>query len=1168
MFRKIFSFEFTSWLKSPTIYVYGLSFFAIAFLSLAGSLGVFDELSPKAELQSHLNSPYEVSYILFYFNKIFLFLLPAIIGATIYKDFRHNLHSILYSFPIKKHAYLGGKFLSAFSITLAISLFAASGLVFAELMPGADPSKLGPFSWGSYMQAFSLFLIPNLLFQGLIVFSLVLLSRNVISGFLGVVVLFLIQVISENAFAGHGFWVALLDPFAQNTSLYESQFWTLSERNVTYYSLQGVLLYNRIFWLGLSFLLGVYTYRKFQFHQEQQWKWQVFNKKKSSKEESSPTGNISIPQTTKSYGWKEDLRRVLHLSFFNLRFIIKNWTFLAIALISCLSVIFSLGRITRLDEMVLLPTTQLMLRIPAFFFLTFTMLLTFIYAGSLMQRDRMTNMYVLIDSSPVRNGVLLISRLLALLLMQLLMLFLMIVCGIGVQASQAYFHFELDLYVSHLYGLRFWGLMVWAITAVFVHSFFPNLYQGLFALVLLWLGISGMPSVGLDSHVLLFNSPPELSYSDLNAYDHQLPAFALVQGYWLIGAFLLFCLSLLIWERGVSLGIKERWLQFRSRLNKSWYLNLGILSVAFISLGANILWEEHEREVISNEGFQASFKTFKKEFKQYEKLKQPRIKALNLEMDLYPEKKSFTASGSYLLINPHEVSLDTLLVRTGFDEETELDFAGKADLLLADSIMHFSVWVLKRSLLPKDSMHFSFSVQSKGNTLFEQYPNVKVNGSFLREDALPRLGYIRGAMEPEPNSTHSREFNYQSWDSDHIDMDIRLSTSSDQIAIAPGQLIESYSKDRRKYFHYKSQRPLKYALGILSGDYEQKESNWQHIAIRAFYHPGHDKNLETMMDGLKAALAYNSQYFGPYQHASAEIVEFPLTDGTFSTTYANISPTSEFRFISNASIDSQKVDLSFYTAAHELSHQWWGAQLIPAHAKGARMLSESTTEYISLNIFRKAFGEKQARKFLGLQRSRYLNGRANLSSRELPLYRVKASDQFMFYGKGTMAFHALAYLIGEEEMNRILGNFLDVYRFKGPPYPLSIDFLSYLKEESPDSLNYLIEDYFEKVILHDGKIEHAEMRQQGSGYELEVELSLKKEEHLDIGQYEELPLDDLVEIGIYDAKDELIRLERFWMKEGRKSLKFNLEKQAAKVVLDPNLLQIDRDLRDNSIEVE
>lgn len=1168
MFKKIFSFEFTSWLKSPSIYLYAFSFFAIAFLSLAGSLGVFDEVSPKSELQSHLNSPYEVSYIILYFNKVFLFLLPAIIGATIYKDFRHNFHSILYSFPLRKSSYLGAKFLSAFSITIAISLIAGSGLLLAELMPGADPAKLGPLRWGSYLQAFGLFLIPNLLYQGLIVFSLVLLSRNVISGFLAVVLLFLFQVISENAFAGQGFWIALLDPFAQNTSLYESQFWTLSERNVNYYSLSGMLLYNRLFWLGISLLIGAFAYRKFQFHQEQSWTWNFFKKKKAVKEEAIPRKIISIPRTQRSFGWIANLKSIVQLSFFNLRFIVKNWTFLAIALIACLSVIFSLGRITLLDEMLLLPSTQLMLRIPAFFFLTFTMLLTFIYAGSLMQRDRMTNMYVLIDSSPVRNGVLLISRILALLLMQVLMLGLMILCGIGVQASQGYFHFELDLYLSHLYGFRFWGLMVWAITAVFVHSFFPNLYQGLFALLLVWLGISGMPSLGIDTHALLFNSPPELKYSDLSAYDHQLPAFVWVQTYWLIGAFLLFCLSLLVWQRGLALGIKERWLQFQFRLNKGWYLSIGILSVAFLSMGAKILYEEQANAAFSNEAFQTSFKAFKKKFGHYEKLKQPRIRSLKLDLGLYPEEKAFEAEGSYVLINPYDKALDTLLIRTGFDEETQLGISAQADFVEGDSIMHFSVWKLKDQLMPGDSMSFSFSVQSKANSLFEQYPNIKVNGSFLREDAFPRLGYIRGNLEPEPNSSHSREFNYQSWDSDRIDMDIRLSTSADQMAIAPGHLVHSFKENGRQHFHYKSQMPLKYALGILSGRFEQKESSWQDIAIRACYHPAHDKNLERMMDGLKAALAYNSKYFGPYQHESAEIVEFPLTDGSFSTTYGNISPTSEFRFISNAGIDSQKVDLSFYTAAHELTHQWWGAQIMPAHAKGARMLSESITEYISLNIYREAFGEKQARKFLGLQRSRYLNGRTNQSGKELPLYRVKASDQFMFYGKGTMAFHAIAHLIGEKEMNRILGNFLDVYRFKGPPYPLSIDFLSYLKEETPDSFSYLIEDYFEKVIIYEGKIEEAEMRTLESGYELDIALSLKKEEQLDIGQYEELPIDDLVEIGIYDENEDLVRLERFWMKAGEKQMTFKLGQKPAKVVLDPNLLQIDRDLRDNEFEVE
>ena len=46
----------------------------------------------------------------------------------------------------------------------------------------------------------------------------------------------------------------------------------------------------------------------------------------------------------------------------------------------------------------------------------------------------------------------------------------------------------------------------------------------------------------------------------------------------------------------------------------------------------------------------------------------------------------------------------------------------------------------------------------------------------------------------------ARRNNYISNDSDWVDFDAILSTSGDQIAIAPGELVREWNEDGRRYF--------------------------------------------------------------------------------------------------------------------------------------------------------------------------------------------------------------------------------------------------------------------------------------------------------------------------------------------------------------------------------
>ena len=142
MIGSIYLHELNYWLKKPIIYVYFAVFFSFSLISFLGSGGYFDEPIKASERIRLLNSPHELNYLFQYLGKLFLFLIPAIIGTSIYKDFRYKVHSILYSYPFDKKAYLTGKFLASFSIVTLISLSAAFAFLIGEWLLGETNPKI------------------------------------------------------------------------------------------------------------------------------------------------------------------------------------------------------------------------------------------------------------------------------------------------------------------------------------------------------------------------------------------------------------------------------------------------------------------------------------------------------------------------------------------------------------------------------------------------------------------------------------------------------------------------------------------------------------------------------------------------------------------------------------------------------------------------------------------------------------------------------------------------------------------------------------------------------------------------------------------------------------------------------------------------------------------
>ena len=440
-------------------------------------------------------------------------------------------------------------------------------------------------------------------------------------------------------------------------------------------------------------------------------------------------------------------------------------------------------------------------------------------------------------------------------------------------------------------------------------------------------------------------------------------------------------------------------------------------------------------------------------------------------------------------------------------------------------------------------------------------------------------------MRPH-SDTAAYQNTYISNCADWVDFEIKIGTSKDQIAIAPGNLLKEWEENDRKYFHYKMKRPMMNFYNICSARYEIKKDKWNDVDIAIYYHKMHDFNIDRMISGLKDGFDYFTSNFSPYQHDQVRILEVPRV--SFAQSFANTIPFSENVGFVAMPDDSEKggVDFTYAITAHELAHQWWAHQVIGANVKGSTMLSESLSEYSSLKVLEKKYGKTKMRKFLKDALDKYLQFRSTERKKELPL-AYNENQAYIHYQKGSLAFYALSDYIGETQLNKILSEYIDSVGFQEPPYTTSLELLEMLKHGTPDSLLYFITDMFEHITLYDNRIESTSYTENEDGtYTVDITAHISKYRTDERGrqQFEDengvslevdgrsiksYPLQDYVDVGIFGMEEEgdeietELYLKKHKITEIENHFTITVDKLPKEVGIDPYNKLIDRNSEDN-----
>src|ERR1700691_1785822 len=148
MFLDFLLFEIKLRLKSVSTYVFLGLWGLIAFLFE----GFSNYTMPPGKML--VDGPFVTQLFDFQLSFFESIVMAAIFGTSILRDFQRDTYQMIFTKPISKFAYLGGRWAGS----LVATLFAFSGLVFGTWMgtyaPWADHVRIGPNNFWWYIQPF------------------------------------------------------------------------------------------------------------------------------------------------------------------------------------------------------------------------------------------------------------------------------------------------------------------------------------------------------------------------------------------------------------------------------------------------------------------------------------------------------------------------------------------------------------------------------------------------------------------------------------------------------------------------------------------------------------------------------------------------------------------------------------------------------------------------------------------------------------------------------------------------------------------------------------------------------------------------------------------------------------------------------------------------------
>lgn len=1180
MFLNMLCFEWRYFSKQPSFIVTSLIFFLLPFLVIA-----VEQIQVASGGNVHANGTFSTAQIMLIFGIFAMFLVVNFVASTAVRNDAMGMSEILYTKPIAPFAYQGGRFIGAYLMVLTVSLMVPLGLFVGSLMPWLDSERLGSINALAYLLPYIYFTIPTTFILSAIFYAAALRFRNMMAVYLFALAMFVLHGASGAIFndPSQRDMLAIGDPFGIRAFMDATRYWSPIQKNTELLSLSGNILINRVLWLSISIAILFGLGRLMS-------PLKLYSRKEN--------------RVKKSYGFTEALDNNIRYKYkigaglsqfktrvmFEIKQVILSPGFVVLLLIAAVIIVKEFVSPQGAFGTSNWPLTQYMVElIQAAFSLAVVIVITF-YSAEVVWRERTNGMGDIVDSMPVHNFIFWSSKLFAVCLIIVILMLVGLVATLANQLSKGYLNFDFYQYFVSLLYFTVLPQIYLVILAFFIQAISPNKYVGMLIFVGYFFVSLAFNQIGIEHNMFNYSAAPILQYSDMNGYGWLMQTQHYYMAYWGAFALVLSAFSYALWQRGADTNLKSRIYSIGYGLGRRGQTAVVFGTVAFISLGTVIHYNTKvTNEFVSAKELKKIRADYEKTYDQYSEDPIPTVTAVDLNVAIFPERRKLELVVKFTLTNKEKGPLQRFLINYPRYSAVEIEGAKISDY----NNTFKTAWMsFDTPLAPNEKTEIVMRIARKHMGFKDRDEDVTLlqNGTFIDSYALfPYFGVSKASYLtdqhdrrnqdlPPPQRAYKLEDEsryYESFFGEHvamIDFKATLSTSSDQIAIAPGYLKDYWAEEDRNYFVYEMDSPMINFYNIMSGRLKVKTLLHNGVEIAVYYHKDHAWNVDRMIESTQDSIDFFSQAFGPYQHKQLRIIEFPGYR-QFAQSFANTVPYSErIGFISDLR-NSDEIDSVYYITAHEVAHQWFGHQLDAANVQGSAVLSETLSQYAALQLMLKKYGESKMRKFLTYELDTYLRGRANEYLEEMPLMRAE-NQAYIHYNKGSVVMMAIADRVGADKINTAVKSLVDKFKFSDGRRATTLDLLGVIKEVAAQQDHNFIEQQFKQINLYNIELEDAKWQAEKS--EILVNINTSRVIADGKGNEQKVAFDDFVDIVVFsddpddfDSNTRILYRQKHRLLDGQNTLLINIDREVdedvkpAYIGVDPFVRFIDRDSKDN-----
>jgi ABC-2 type transport system permease protein len=1199
MFKTIALFELRYQFRNPVFWGAAVLFFLLTFAATT-----VESIRLGSGGNIHTNAPTAVAQAQLIMSLFFMFVTTAFVGGVVVRDDESGFGGIVRSTKVGKLPYMLGRFSGAFLGAAIAFLAVPLAIWIGTLMPWVAADNLGPNRLADYLFGYFAIALPNLLITSAVFFAVAAWTRSMTYSYLSVI-LFMVVYFALTAMLAT--WpelslAALVEPFGTVAFGLSIRYLTPIESNTQALALTGLLLGHRLLWVAISAAIVAIAIWRFRFADRGISARSV--RRKMARDHAlatvQPIMVDRLPANTPARTVRQQLLATIRLE---LRLIFKNPAFWILAIVGTVNLFITLNLAGRFYGLPIWPRTYAIIDAVRGTSTLITLLMAIYFAGEVVWRERERRFSDIIDSTPLPNWVFLTSKLGAVVgALLALSIGVVLLEAISFQLMGGVTDIEFDrwltwfvvpnaLYVFHL-----------AVLAIVVQALSPNKFVG-WAIMLLYL-VAGIvfASIGLD-HPLINYADVTMPLSDMNGAAYGGATGWWLRLYWTGFALILVVFGHLMWRRGaaVTLGNQLRTLPARLRGKPLIFLAGAMLLTA--GLGGFLFYNMNVLNHYARQGeAERDLARYEKHYSRYVGLPQPKLTDLKLKVDLYPARGAIHVTGTYRFVNATDAAIPTLHLRTmpGMNLPFQTVSMDGARLVHEDRAQHYRIFRFDRPLQPGASGTVSFRTAVEKHGLpslpsdaaaYEVDAQPAANGTYvINYQILPllgmdRTGFLQGTIlrqkhglapgQPTPKleDTAAQARNYAGLD--RVNTDITVTTDADQILIATGSRVSDAITGSRRTARFVSPVASYNFITIQSARYRVKTADAGSVRLQVYYHPAHSMNVDRMLGAIRASLDYYRMNFGPYQYPYARIIERPGYGGGANSAAGTIGFSEKVGFIMDLQ-DPTRLDFVSYITAHELAHQYWFHQLMPADMEGAELLTEGLAQYSALMVMKQRYGSEHIRTFLKYELDQYLQGRRTETAEENPLGRTR-NQGYIHYNKASIVMYLLQDRLGEDRVNAMLRLLLDRYRFKSAPYARSSDLIDgFLSLARTNVERELILDQFYRITLYDLKASQATVRRLANG-QFETTVAINAGKTYADGKGNERPtgFSELVDVGVFTAqpgapgfsRKNVVSMQRLALRSGAQHVRLLSRSKPRYAGVDPYINFIDRSSNDNIVRI-